>query len=362
MARFSHFRSAAASLLRAPFDHEQWLPALAATADATGSASASLMGILSSGEMQFALSPMRSQCAVRDLLRDWVHHGGNDPKRNPLAARALSAPLLEEFSDADVIPCDERARHPLWDEFTNQHGLPHFGVCSIWRSADSQIVLTLSRTETQGAIPDSERTTFRRLAKRWHDAATFLRAIKTDGTKLLTGSLEGLSIAALVLDGFGRVVAMTEAAQTIVRAGKYLRLKHGRIEAVRPDEDAPLACAARRCVGSVREKGRMATLRLQGSRGSTITVRAWPLPRQNDLAFGAAALLILEPDGWPGLIDLGLTAAEIEVAGAVMAGEPVRDIAQNRSATYETVRSQIKSIYSKAGVRSRAEFTARCRA
>jgi DNA-binding NarL/FixJ family response regulator len=45
-----------------------------------------------------------------------------------------------------------------------------------------------------------------------------------------------------------------------------------------------------------------------------------------------------------------------------MAGEPVRDIAQNRNATYETVRSQIKSIYSKAGVRSRAEFTARCRA
>jgi DNA-binding CsgD family transcriptional regulator len=291
-----------------------------------------------------------------------MKHGGNDPKRNPLTARALSAPLLHEFSDADVISPEERARHPFWNEFYNRHGLPHYGVCNIWRSADSQIVLTLSRTETQGAIPENERSAFRRLAKRWHDAAMFVGAIKTDGAKLLTGTLDGLAIAALVLDGFGRVVAMTEAAQKIMRGGKYFRLKNGRIEAVRPDEESPLAYAAWCCVGSVRQKGRMATLRLQGSRASAITVRAWPLPRQNDLAFGAAALLILEPDGSPGLLDLGLTAAEIEVAGAVMAGEPVRDIALNRCATYETVRSQIKSIYSKAGVRSRAEFTARCRA
>jgi len=53
------------------------------------------MGVLSSGEMQFALSPMRSPSAVRDVLCDWVRHGGNDPNRNPLTARALSTPLLE---------------------------------------------------------------------------------------------------------------------------------------------------------------------------------------------------------------------------------------------------------------------------
>lgn len=319
------------------------------------------MGVLSSGEMQFALSPMRSQSAVRDVLRDWVNHGGNDPRHNPLTARALSAPLLREFCDADVISQDERARHPLWNEFYNRHDLPHYGLCNIWRSADSQIVLTLSRTETQGAIPESERSTFRRLAKRWHDAAMFLRAIKVEGTRILTGALDGLAVSALVLDGFGRVIAMTESAQTIVRAGKFLRLKKGRIEAVRPEDESRLTCAALRSVDSAREKGRIATLRLQGSRGSAITIRAWPLPRQNDLAFGAAALIILEPDGSPGLLDLGLTAAEIEIAGAVMAGEPLRDIAQTRKASYETVRSQIKSIYSKAGVRSRAEFTARCR-
>jgi DNA-binding CsgD family transcriptional regulator len=64
----------------------------------------------------------------------------------------------------------------------------------------------------------------------------------------------------------------------------------------------------------------------------------------------------------PALAGCGLTSAEIEIAGAMLSGGHVRDIAERRSATYETVRSQIKSIYSKAGVRSRAEFSARYRA
>jgi DNA-binding CsgD family transcriptional regulator len=360
-SRVSHFDSAAAHLLRAPFDQEQWLPALSATAGATGSANATLMGVLSSGETQFALSPSRPQPIMREMLRDWVACGGNDPKRNPLAARALSSPVLHEFSDADVISAEERRHHPLWNEFYNRHGLPHFGICSIWRDADSQILLTLSRTQGQGAIPEGARSTFRRLAKRWHDAATFLHAMKTEGTKLLTGALDGLSIAAIVLDGFGRVVAVTTAAQAIITAGKFLRLKRGRIEVIWAHEESRLERMVRGCVGSMREKGRSAVLRLRNSQGAAITVRAWPLPHQNDLAFGPAALLILEPQGSPGLTDFGLTAAEIEIAGAVMAGVPVRDIAQRRCAKYETVRSQIKSIYSKAGVRSRAEFTARCK-
>jgi DNA-binding CsgD family transcriptional regulator len=358
----SHFDSATALLLRAPFDHEQWVPALAATAGATGSASAGLMGVTASGEMQFALSPIRSQAAMRAMARDWIACGGNDPGRNPLAARALTTPVLREFSDADVISAEERRHHPLWNAFYNKHGLPHFGVCSIWRGADSQILLTLSRTEGQGALPEGERGTFRHLARRWHDAAMFLRTIKAEGTRLLAGALDGLSIAAVVLDGFGRVVALTEAAQEIVRSGRYLHLRSGRIEVACAQEEDALERAVRSCIGSLLEKGRTAVLRLHGVPAGAITVRTWPLPHQNDLAFGAAALLVLELHESTALVGCGFTAAEIEIAGAVLSGQRVRDIAQRRSAAYETVRSQIKSIYSKAGVRSRAEFAARYRA
>jgi DNA-binding CsgD family transcriptional regulator len=358
---FSHFDSATELLLRAPFDQEQWIPALRATADATGSASAGLMGVLSSGETQFALSPNRSQPVVRQMLRNWVACDGNDPKRNPLAARVLGTPVLHEFSDADVIPAEQHRRHPLWKESYNKHGFPHFGVCSIWRNADSQIVLTLSRTQGQGAIAEGERGTFRRLARHWHDAALFVRAIKVEGTRLLTGALDGLSIAAIVLDGFGRVVALTGPAQKIVRTGRFLHLRAGRVEAVRTEEKGGLERAAWSCIGGIRERGRTAVLQLHGVPGGAITVRAWPLPHRNDLAFGAAALLVLEPHESPALAACGFTAAEFEIAGAVAAGEPIRDIARRRKATYETVRSQIKSIYSKAGVRSRAEFTARCK-
>ena len=183
-----------------------------------------------------------------------------------------------------------------------------------------------------------------------------------DSATELTGALDGLAIAALVLDGFGRVLAMTEAAQAVATAGKFLRLKHGRIEAVRADQECRFERAARSCIGSQCQRGRAAVVRLRGVPGGTLTVRAWPFPHYDNLSFGAAALLVLEPHETAALAGCGFTAAEIEIAGAMLSGQRVRDIAQRRSATYETVRSQIKSIYSKAGVRSRAEFTARCRA
>jgi DNA-binding CsgD family transcriptional regulator len=187
-----------------------------------------------------------------------------------------------------------------------------------------------------------------------------VRVLKVEGVRLLASALERLSIAALVLDDFGRVVAMTQPAEEIVRAGKFLHLRNGSIEPVLAGEERRLEHAARSCVGSIREEGRAVVLRLRGLQGDAITVRACPLPRKNDVVFGAAALMIFEAREPAALTGFGLTAAEIEIACAVLAGQPVRDIARARNAAYETVRSQIKSIYSKAGAHSRAEFTARC--
>ena len=104
---------------------------------------------------------------------------------------------------------------------------------------------------------------------------------------------------------------------------------------------------------------------MRGLRGQTARVRVAPLPRENDIGFGAAAMIVIENTGnlgfaepAAGLERFGFTRAESEIAGGVHAGKSVRDIARERKVAYETVRAQVKSVYSKADVHSRAEFMA----
>ena len=301
--------------------------------------------------------------SLRDLTRDWTAHGGNDPGRNPLVAHLLHTPVLREFSEGDVLSSEERLRHPLWNEFYLRIDIPHYCVCPIWRDADGCLVaVQLSRTTGQGEIPEGERKIFRRLARPWRDAAMISRTLKNEGARVLAGALDTLSIAALFLDGLGRVVAMSEAAENILRTGEFLQLKSGTLKARCDDAEAALASAVQCSVGSFEDGGGAATAKLRGLKGGVVTLRAHPLPRENVIAFGAAAVVVVENASDDGIVQsgglegFGLTKTEIEIATAVLRGRRVRTIARDRKVAYETVRSQIKSIYSKAGVHSRAEF------
>ena len=177
--------------------------------------------------------------------------------------------------------------------------------------------------------------------------------------------VETLSIPAIVVDRFGQIVAMTPAAETIVRGGSLFRISGGRLDSVLARESSAFEREMRASIGTILEPGRISEIRLRDQRGGAARVRMSPLPCENDIGFGAAAMIVVEnrvedEDVLPSAFQrFGFTPAETEIARAVVAGEPVRNIARARDAAYETVRAQIKSIYSKAGVRNRAEFTAR---
>jgi DNA-binding CsgD family transcriptional regulator len=92
-----------------------------------------------------------------------------------------------------------------------------------------------------------------------------------------------------------------------------------------------------------------------------------PLPRREySFNFAPAALAVIRgAGGRTGLSqDLlgalyGLTRSEAEVALAVATGKPRDLIAEERGVTVDTVRSQIKAIYQKLGVRREADLAIR---
>jgi DNA-binding CsgD family transcriptional regulator len=354
-------------LRRAPFEPGRWLPALAATANATGSASAGLQGMTPTGQLTMGLSAIWPASALREIVRDATAFGASDPRRNQLLARTLGAPVLCALSDADVLTDEERKRHPLWNEFYPKFGFSHVGLCLFLRRPGALYGLQLVRTARQGPLSKRERRIYRRIAVYWRDAVLLSRALKEQGAQLLEGALETLSIPAIVVDRFGQIVAMTPAAETIVRGGSLFRISGGRLDSALERESPAFEREMRASIGTILEAGRISEIRLRDQRGGAARVRMSPLPCENDIGFGAAAMIVVEnrvedEDVLPSAIRrFGFTPAETEIARAVLAGKPVRNIARARDAAYETVRAQIKSIYSKAGVRNRAEFMARRR-
>lgn len=65
------------------------------------------------------------------------------------------------------------------------------------------------------------------------------------------------------------------------------------------------------------------------------------------------------PDGRGAAPGAGLTEAEQEVLGLVLAGLSTSEIASERATSVRTVSKQIDAMYKKLGVHSRAELAAR---
>jgi DNA-binding CsgD family transcriptional regulator len=61
------------------------------------------------------------------------------------------------------------------------------------------------------------------------------------------------------------------------------------------------------------------------------------------------------------LVELGLTETEAEVAHGLYKALTPQEIARRRGVAVDTVRSQIKSVYSKLGVRRQLELIGRLR-
>lgn len=109
-----------------------------------------------------------------------------------------------------------------------------------------------------------------------------------------------------------------------------------------------------------RRRPRPARSRLTTAAGAMVAVQA-------EVLHGGAAprvVMSLEPAGARSLFPLllalyNLTAREKTVAGLVVAGWPLEDLAAHLSLSLYTVRDHVKAIYAKVGVRSRPELTAR---
>jgi DNA-binding CsgD family transcriptional regulator len=376
----------ASALLRAPFKPKEWMTALELLASATNSNHCELIGGKRPNKATLKLISNLSDSDAK-LIREWEQSEGADPARNPIIGRGVRTPILEVVSDEEIISRDDRKHHRVWNEFYNKLDIPHICFVPLWRDRDqAHLGLSLLRSFREGPIQSDQRKIFTAAAYAWYNAAAISRAVKDDGARVLAGAFDELSIAAIILDGFGRCATVTPAAEAHIKDGRLLRLRLGAVElsknlvakaacvlasrviSIDSTLEPCVSCLVRSGVSRRSRSQQSCSISIHGPRGRAAHLRLAPLPRDDyDLGFGPAAMIIVEKPGSEPRLELApevaalLTPAESQVALDLLRGQRPAEIAMRRRVSIETVRSQLKRIYAKNDASSAIEFLAKAR-
>ena len=339
----------------APFSADGWYRALENMASLTGSLRGQLI-FMGKKHLQFNVCTIVDAGYHADFIR--IEGYRRDVNWRIAAEGAVGEVIHEAHYDT------QRAIH------TNEAYLAHargfdaeFGMQAVLaRGGSGTFGLASLRTRTDGRSSERERAIF---TIGMHHAKLAIRAqiaMEQQGAELLTGSLDALRVAGVLIDGQGGVCGYTPGAGAVLASGA-IRIVHRALSASHPRDDAQLQA---RIAAVVRRNDMVHPDLWVRVAGKPCLVEVNGLPRQQ-WAFGFAPRAIVTfrfpiPLGREDAVRLAaalpLTMAEAEVVALLAAGLPRGGIAAARGTSLATVTSQLRAIFAKCAVQREAELVA----
>lgn len=180
-----------------------------------------------------------------------------------------------------------------------------------------------------------------------------LDAVQAEGSRSVLEDIP--RSAAFLSDGGGTVAGCNRAAVVafgIAEAGAFAALPF-------EEEDRTLLQGAIRKVAA-RKAEKVVVLRIRSTvTGSPVILRVSPVEGggARPLALVVSTELVW-PEGFAATVQeaFGLTATEVEIVRGVTLGLPLRDIAEARGRSLETVRTQVRSVLAKTETHSQSEL------
>ncbi len=343
------FDRALLAIRSAGFHPDGWQNAIDRLAEATGSRLGELAGWMGPDRKPFRLIT-QERIDDKKMIGIWNEIGGQKPDINPMINYGRRARPLETMLDIDLIDRDARRRSLLWNEVFDPFDIPHLGSILLQRFDGTHLVLGVLRSRDQGPLTGEGLRMFERGAEEAADIASFAKSFGDEAGELVTSAMDSMNVAAIALNGFGLVVGTTARAEALIsnsrclgQSGRYL-VCHDQAERKAFDDIVD------RGIG----EGRAGTVILRG-KGEALRVSLFRLAGELDLGFNAKVILLLE-DVSP---EQGLTAAEMEILALLRAGLRSDAIAAQRGVSRHTVRTQVKTIYSKLGTTGQIELISR---
>jgi DNA-binding CsgD family transcriptional regulator/PAS domain-containing protein len=301
-----------------------------------------------------------------------VYMAANWTEVHPRVPVGLKMREGQVVADIDFWDASQRKRMMFFEEY--YHALVRCGECvmgCVRKTADEPWVYLTPHFRSREPRPRKTREHLQMLLphiRRAVDIESRLDRLHKE-KKVLAEALDHVTQAVALLDRSGRVVQVNRAAEAIFRGGDGVATAaDGRVVLATSDARASLVSALAQCVTPLLwtpGAGVMPSTQImvRRSRGRPLVLTLQPLPKEHAGAFNAVALLFVsDPDARTE--DRGallrkayrLSGGEAQLVQALAGGETLKEYAARNDVSYETVRSQLRRVFEKTGVRRQAEL------
>jgi DNA-binding CsgD family transcriptional regulator len=302
-----------------------------------------------------------------DAADEYMACRGYDPAFNPRSRAIVSGPAMRCLVDEDFIDQQQIARSPIYQGLFKTHDVPHCGLVRLAGPPGGRLGgLTMLWPGSAGPADDHKRKVLEALAPSLSASLSLATHLDDMKTKTLLDTVEMLVGPAILLGASRGIIAISAAAEQLVRSASYLTVRAGRLTAVVGQCETALAAAFRQTTQAGTPAGLPVKLVIASAQQrSPILVEIHRLPdRDHEGPVDARVLLTIRvqrPDLPTSAADalrkaFDMTVAEAAVAELFAMGHDLVTVAARRDVGVETIRSQLKAIFQKTGTRRQAEL------
>ena len=353
-----------AGLYGGTLDDEVWANTMTQLADLVGASGAQLVSVNPTTGRVLRDENHRLDPSVGDEYRR--HWSSRDILIEPFFATPIGMP----HADHQLVSRETWESSPIFNEFALPSDTPYILATLLHKASDKLVALSMKASTRHGPFRASEARRLRAVIPHLQRALAIkdrlqLAQIRGD---TLGHTLDGLSVGILILDARGRIVEASDAARKVMMKDA----------GVRSDPDGRI-----RLLGSAHAKlyrwieagipprsNAEGLLQVPRENASALSITVAPLPQTVDVWLTGSPrwlLLVVDPErqirASTHLIekDLSLTPREAQIAALLVAGYDLRTVAARSNINVSTVRSHLKSIFAKTGLRSQVELVQRIR-
>jgi DNA-binding CsgD family transcriptional regulator len=285
-----------------------------------------------------------------------------DPRRIALGMQSIGTTLLchEHFSDAFVD------RHEFFQDYSLPLGRRYLMATRLVRAGPSTSILALLRGPRQNPFGPAEATLLERLRPHLLRVAQMQRRFAQLRRDAALGNdlLNATQTCMVAVVATAKIIRLNQAGETMLRRGDVMRSTNGHLVASVHAQTTFLHSLIRQATGVEVARGGGSMI-MDGMSGTRTGVTVMPLVRGSSV-FGLPDVPLalvttgsleqtVRPDR-PLAEMFGLTETEAKLAAAVGAGKRLDVIAEERNVRMTTLRTQMRSIYSKTGTSRLAEL------
>ncbi|GLS43041.1 helix-turn-helix transcriptional regulator [Methylobacterium brachythecii] len=291
------------------------------------------------------------------FVESFVEQGWPDKNtRTPAVLKARHAGFIVE---SDVYTPEQIESDPLINQFLRPQGLGWATATAFPMTTGDTLVFSIERAFRDGPVPPEAVSILDSVRPHLGRAALISGRLRLERARAAVETLALLGLPAGIIRRDSRL----QAANTLLDALIPRTVRDGGTRVAFADGDADDLLAAALNAAS-RQVPRSIPIPARDNNPAMVAHLVPVRGVARDLFTGSAFILVLTPvemnaqapdaDLLQGLFDL--TAAEARVARAIVAGETVETIILRQGVSESTVRTQLKSVFAKTGMKGQLDL------